>query len=104
MRFRTRKEFQRILHGSYKFVGQWAIIEIYRGKSEYSKLGITVTRKYGKSHDRNRFKRIVREAFRLRYSTLPPGSNLHFRPRTNALQATMQDIQSDLKMALYQMK
>lgn len=41
------------------------IVIYYRTHSfPRARLGITVSKKYGKAHDRNRFKRVVREAFR----------------------------------------
>lgn len=40
-------------------------------KNKEQKLGITVSRKYGKANKRNYFKRIVREAFRLNKMLLP---------------------------------
>lgn len=40
-------------------------------KNKEQKLGITVSRKYGKANKRNHFKRIVREAFRLNKMRLP---------------------------------
>lgn len=46
-----------------------SLLENTRKKSQ--KLGITVSRKYGKANKRNYFKRIVREAFRLNKSRLP---------------------------------
>lgn len=39
--------------------------------SRCCKLGITVSKKFGKAHERNYFKRIVREAFRQQRHQLP---------------------------------
>lgn len=60
------------------------------------KLGITASRRFGKSHVRNRFKRIVREAFRTLLSELPAGISLHVKPRAGAEHATMQQVRSEL--------
>lgn len=100
MRFRKRREYQRMAQGSQRQFGRWIIVEIRQGKASHSKLGITVTRRYGQAHQRNRFKRLVREAFRLSYSSLPPGLDIHVKPRSAAEHAKMQDVQADLIAAV----
>jgi ribonuclease P protein component len=81
---------------SVRHVGYWICIDIRPNNSTNTLLGITVTRKYGKAHDRNRFKRIVREAFRLSLSKIPCGFDLNIKPRTQSHHAKTQDIMNEL--------
>lgn len=48
------------------------------------RLGITASGRYGSSPERNRFKRLVREAFRTSREALPARTELHVVPRQNA--------------------
>lgn len=65
-----------------------------------SRLGICVTRKFGKAHDRNRFKRIVREAFRLHYGLIPSGLDIVVYPRSSEIskKMKMQDVAEDFSL------
>jgi ribonuclease P protein component len=63
--------------------------------SKRSRLGIVVSRRFGKAVARNRFKRLVRECYRHLRSDLPP-SDLIIRPRKAAADASLSDIRSDL--------
>ena len=76
--------------------GHWILVDLRQGPNSVPKLGITVTKRYGKAHERNRFKRIVREAFRLSRHLFPAGLEIHIRPRSKALNAKMSDIQIEL--------
>lgn len=58
-----RKQFQAVMKKGRRFFGQ--VIVIASCSSDLPRLGITVPRKYGNAVQRNRFKRLVREAFRL---------------------------------------
>lgn len=81
--------------------GYWILLDQSPNLDSLVRLGITVTRKYGNAHERNRFKRIVREAFRLCKHRLPAGTDILIKPRSQALTATLADIQSEiLKLVL----
>lgn len=96
-RLRKRCEFLAVKNQSIAAFGSLILVEKrVTAPGTFTRLGITVLRRYGKSHERNRFKRIVREAFRLSYHEIPSGLELIVKPRTKAKAASMQEIQQEL--------
>lgn len=96
MRLRTRQQYQRMTQNTFKFTGQWILVDLRLTSHFFSRLGITVTKRYGPAHQRNRFKRLVREAFRLSYPQFTQMFDIVIRPRSQALSASIQDIQQEL--------
>lgn len=97
-----------VVKSCYKRVGQWIFLD-FRVQPQTSsgkvRLGITVTKKFGKAHDRNRFKRIVRESYRLLRPQIRSSLDIIVRPRGRyplaANEPHMQDILSDMKDLLH---
>jgi ribonuclease P protein component len=81
-------------------VGHWIIIDSRKSNHSQTRLGVTVSRHYGKAIARNRFKRIVREAFRLCQQELQSGFDLNVKPRSVANNAKPADILAELKQFL----
>jgi len=96
LRVRTRRQYQRIAQQATRHVGQWVIIESRSNKNSLTRIGITASRHYGKSVQRNRFKRIVREAFRQCHHRLQLGLDLNIKPRQAANHAKMLDVLEEL--------
>lgn len=71
-------------------------MDISPNQTSNCRLGITVTRRFGKAHERNRFKRIAREAFRLCYEKLPLGFDIVVKPRSQAKNASSKDLEGEL--------
>lgn len=82
-------------HQSTRYVGDWIIIEAKPNKNALTRLGITVTKRYGQATIRNRFKRVVREAFRLCRQQIKLGFDLNIKPRNLANTAKMQDVMGE---------
>ena len=67
-RLKKEKEFQKVFHkGKRLFSPSLTIIYF---TSDKLKMGISVGKKHGKSVQRNRIKRLLREAFRLQADTI----------------------------------
>lgn len=94
-RLRSKADFRSLKANSRRIVGKTLCID-YRPSSS-SRLGITASGRYGSSCERNRFKRLVREAFRLARNDLPP-MDLHVVPRQHAKNAKLSDIAAEFKL------
>lgn len=80
-RIRKTAEFG-IVYGSRKRVSD-AILIVYgmpNGK-DYSRLGLSVSKRVGGAVVRNRWKRLVRESFRLNRAVIPPGFDFVVIPK-----------------------
>jgi ribonuclease P protein component len=83
-----------------RYIGSCIVVEIRDNQKPYSRLGITASRKFGKAHHRNRFKRIVRESYRLNTLKLPQGKDILVKPRKKALGARFREIADELVKAV----
>jgi ribonuclease P protein component len=95
-RILSRSHFQALKQGR-PLIGSAIILEYRQGRSLSPKLGITVSRRFGKAHKRNRFKRVVREAFRTLRPFLPEDLELNILPRKTFSDPSLLSVLIDLK-------
>lgn len=91
-----RSHFRNILKSKHRLIGHWIILDYRLGHSLRPRLGITVSRRYGKAHDRNRFKRVVREAFRELYLSFPFSLEVNISPRSPCLELGKEVLMNEL--------
>ena len=94
-RLLKRHQFQR-LSNCKRQTGNWVVSESRENKLDVTRIGITVTKRFGKAHERNKFKRLVREAFRKNREKLKAGLDINIKPRFHAKKARYNHIEQDL--------
>jgi ribonuclease P protein component len=82
-RIRRLGDFQRAFRRRSSVADQWIIIYGHPNGLPHPRLGISASRRLGGAVVRNRWKRLLREAFRLTRPQLPDGMDLIIIPRPN---------------------
>ena len=95
-RLLKRRQFLAVQRSRHRVVTKHFIIYARRGRPKALKIGITVSRKVGKAHTRNRIKRLVREAFRQNRNVLPRGLSLVCVARKSDSVASLDHVRSEL--------
>jgi len=80
-RLRTSAEFDRVYAQRQRAGDNVLLVFAAANDLPHPRLGLSVSRRIGKAHDRARWKRLIREAFRLSQDELPPGLDLVVIPR-----------------------
>jgi ribonuclease P protein component len=91
-RVRKRRDFEKAYEEGKKVVTrEFALFARPNGK-DFSRLGITTTRRLGKAVVRNRARRLVREAYRTHREQMPRGYDLVFVVRPPLLRRKPQEL------------
>ncbi len=103
-RILNRYHFKHLLKSGTRLCGESLSVNYRTGRSPRARLGITISRKHGKAHDRNRFKRLVREIFRELYPSLPKSLEINVCPRRIPISLDRKKIFTDFCFLLSKIK
>ncbi len=74
------------------------VIYFRRNRLSYNQLGLTTTKKIGKAVQRNRARRVMREAYRLLEPKLIPGYDIILVARSKTPFVLMDEVKNDLSL------
>ena len=91
-------DFRKVYKHGKSFANKYLVIYILKNKSDYSRVGISVSKKVGKAITRNRVRRLIKEAYRLNIDEkIKPGYDIVFIARVSSKDATFKDIDKSIK-------
>ena len=83
--------FRRLYHAGGQANG-YLVLYARRNRTESNRVGITVSKKLGKAHIRNRIRRRLREVYRLNEEKFLPGWDIVVVARMKAIDASFKDL------------
>ena len=93
-------EFLRLYKKGKFFVGKFIILYVLINKSDINRLGITASKKIGKSVTRNRYRRLIRENYRLYENFVKSGNDFVFVARSSERLPEFLEIKKEMKFLL----
>ncbi len=92
-RLRRNSDFQRVRRDGKFYASPLMALAFLRNELDYSRFGFVVSKKLGGAVERNKVKRRLREATRLRVNQIKPGFDLVFIARPPASQASYAELE-----------
>jgi len=91
-RLRRNSDFQRVRHVGKSYASPFLVLAFLRNNVDHSRFGFVVSKQLGKAVDRNKIKRRIREAVRLRFLHIATGYDVVFVARKRAGSASFVEL------------
>ena len=102
-RLGRRSEFQKVYQKGVRAAGPlFAVHLLAEAEEGPARIGLTVSRKVGKAVVRNRVKRWLREAVRVRWDLTPPNAWIVFHARNGAAGSSYEQMAAEMDRLLPQ--
>ena len=93
---KSNREFTRVYKKGKFFAGKYIVLYMLPNGLNINRLGITASKKAGKSIRRNRIKRLIKENYRLNEEFVRSGFDLVFVARNNEMLPDYYDIKKEM--------
>ncbi len=100
VRLVSQLDFDRVFRDGIVASDSVLVLHAVRGKQPWTRIGLSVSKRVGNSPTRNRWKRLIRESFRLQKNEIPLNIDLVVRPKRGAVPEFELIFASLLKLAL----
>lgn len=91
-------DFRKVYQRGKSLADRNLVIYTMKNKSDKSRIGISISKKVGKAHERNRIRRCIKEAYRLNIDDkVLGGYDLVFIARINAADKDYRELERSLK-------
>lgn len=94
---RKNAEFRFIYRRGKSFSNHSLVLYVHKNRKNINRIGISVSKKVGKSVTRNRVKRLIKESYRLNNIELIRGYDLVFIARSAASEKNYDEISDAIK-------
>ncbi len=101
-RLRRNSDFQRVRRSGKFYASPFMALAFLRNELDYTRFGFVVSKRLGTAVQRNKIKRRMREATRLRASQVKQGFDLIFIAKPPINQASYAEIEQSLEDLLQQ--
>lgn len=90
-------EFMKVYKKGKYYAGRLVVLYVLPNNQNVDRLGITVSKKFGKSVKRNRIRRLIRESYRLYEEYVLDGFDCVFVARSAGVMPDFSDIRKEIK-------
>lgn len=102
---RKDSDFRKVYKHGKSFANKYLVMYILDNKSDFNRVGFSVSKKVGKANIRNKVRRRIREGFRLNCDEhIKDGYDLVFIARVASKDAEYEDIEKSVKTLIKKAK
>lgn len=93
-RLRKNNEFQKVYKKGKNYWNKYVVMYAMKNGKDYTRVGFSLTRKYGNSVERNRTRRRMKEIYRLNSDRVIGGYDLIFIPKMRTKNSSYNEIEN----------